>query len=216
MPFLFFAGTGKGKSCNGCKQIGNDCDQEVDLKLESLHVKDIMVPIAEYATVSQDATLSEAIMALEKAQAALDQARYKHRAILVLDNENQVVGKLSQLDVIRGLEPGYREAVSGTEVRNWALSKDILETMFKDRQLWQKPLKDICKKASQIHVRDIMYTPAKGEYVSQDASLNEAIHQLVMGHHQSLLVCDDNKVIGILRLSDVFSALIQIIHQCEL
>ena len=175
-----------------------------------------MVPIAEYATVSQEATLSEAIMALENAQAEFDQARYKHRAILVLDDQNQVIGKLSQLDVIRGLEPGYRGIASAPKVRNWAFSEQTLETMFKDRQLWQRPLKDICKKASQIHVRDIMYTPAEGEYVSQEASLDEAIHQLVMGHHQSLLVYDDHKVIGILRLSDVFSALIQIINQCEI
>ncbi len=175
-----------------------------------------MVPIAEYATVSQEATLSEAIMALEHAQAEFDQARYKHRAILVLDSENQVIGKLSQLDVIRGLEPGYRDVASTPKVRNWAFSQQTLETMFKDRQLWQKPLKDICKKASEIHVSDIMYTPAEGEYVSQEATLDEAIHQLVMGHHQSLLVYDDKKVIGILRLSDVFSALIQIINQCEI
>ena len=31
-------------------------------------VKDLMVPISEYATVSQGSTLSEAVSALEKAQ----------------------------------------------------------------------------------------------------------------------------------------------------
>ena len=38
-----------------------------------------------------------------------------------------------------------------------------------------------------------MYTPAEGEFVSQDASLDEAIHQFVLGKHQSLLVIDNNK-----------------------
>ncbi len=175
-----------------------------------------MVPLAEYATVHQDATLYEAVMALEKAQAKFDQARYMHRAILVLDNDNRVVGKLSQIDVIRGLEPGYRNTETPSEIKHWGLSKQAVATMMKDLQLWQTPLEDICKKAGLINVRDIMYTLDEGEYVSQDASLDEAIHQFVMGKHQSLLVIDNNSVIGILRLTDVFSTLIQIVSRCEL
>jgi predicted transcriptional regulator len=40
--------------------------------------------------------------------------------------------------------------------------------------------------------------------VQEDATLNEGIHQLIVGHHQSLLVARDSEVVGILRLSDVF------------
>jgi hypothetical protein len=32
---------------------------------------------------------------------------------------------------------------------------------------------------------------------------------LIMGHHQSLLVKRDDKIVGILRLSDAFSAVFQ-------
>ena len=184
--------------------------------MKSAKVKNIMVPLEEYATVSQDATLYEAVIALEKAQAEFDRARYMHRAILVLDDDNRVIGKLSQIDVIRGLEPGYRNAETPPEIKHWGVDKQTIATMMKDLQLWQLPLEDICKKASLIKVRDVMYTLAEGEYVSQDASLDEAIHQFVMGKHQSLLVIDNNRVIGILRLTDVFSTLIQIISRCEL
>ncbi|MDJ0622845.1 MAG: CBS domain-containing protein [Desulfocapsaceae bacterium] len=82
--------------------------------------------------------------------------------------------------------------------------------------MWQKPLEDICKKSTRIHVRDIMYTPAEGEYVSQQASLDEAIHQLVISHHQSLLVVEDNNATGIMRLTDVLKPLPEIINQCEI
>ncbi len=184
--------------------------------MRSLKVENIMVPLAEYATVSQNATLYEAVMILEKAQAEFDQTRYRHRAILVLDQDSQVIGKLSQIDVIRGLEPGYQNVETSLEIKHWGLSKQNVTTMMKDRQLWQTPLENICKKASFINVRDIMYTPAEGEYVSQGASLDEVIHQFVMGKHQSLLVTDNNDVIGILRLTDVFSALLQIISRCKL
>ena len=49
--------------------------------MKSKQVKDIMVPLSEYATVSEDATLKEAVKALKKSQMDFDQARYRHRAI---------------------------------------------------------------------------------------------------------------------------------------
>ena len=51
-----------------------------------------------------------------------------------------------------------------------------------------------------------MQTPSEGEYVSEDTSLDTAVHQLITGHHLSLLVTQNKKIVGILRLSDVFAA----------
>lgn len=182
--------------------------------MQSLKIKDLVVPIAEYATVNQDATLYDAIQALEKAQAEFDKSRDKHRAILVLNNDNNVIGKLSQIDVIRGLEPGYRNVDKIHEMKHWALSRDTASSILEDLQLWQEPLKDIFSKSDSIHVSDVMHTPHDGEYVSQDASLDEAMHQLVVGQHQSLLIVDagGQNVIGILRLTDVFRAIAQCIN----
>ena len=66
---------------------------------EIIRVADLMVPIDEYATVSDDATLYEAVIALEKAQEELDrkQHHYLHRAILVYNKNNHICGKISQL-----------------------------------------------------------------------------------------------------------------------
>jgi CBS-domain-containing membrane protein len=38
---------------------------------------------------------------------------------------------------------------------------------------------------------------------------------LVMGHHQSLLVRKDGKIVGILRLTDVFAAVFQVMKSCQ-
>ena len=40
-------------------------------------IRDLMVPLAEYATVSETATLYEAVLALEKAQEEFDHRRYR-------------------------------------------------------------------------------------------------------------------------------------------
>ena len=79
--------------------------------MEIITVEDLMLPIEEYATIGEDGTLYEAVKALEKAQEEFDYKHsfYRHRAILVLDKNKNVVGKISQLDVLQALEPKYQD-----------------------------------------------------------------------------------------------------------
>ena len=67
--------------------------------MEQMSVQDLMVPIEEYATVSQDATLFEAVLALEHAQEKLDRMQYSylHRAILVFDENKKRMKKVAVL-----------------------------------------------------------------------------------------------------------------------
>jgi CBS domain-containing protein len=182
--------------------------------MKNIKVKDLMVPLAEYATVSEDATLYEAILALEESMEKFTQRLYKYRAILVLDKNNRVVGKLSQLDVLRGLEPKYAKIGDMKALSRFGFSRDFIKSMLVNYDLWQKPLEDICKKAAQLKVKDIMYTPSEGEYVEEDATLDQAIHQLVLGHHQSLLVTRKKEIIGIFRLSDLFKEIWDQVKAC--
>ncbi|MDX2451737.1 MAG: CBS domain-containing protein, partial [Desulfosarcina sp.] len=75
--------------------------------MKTVIVKELMVPIEEYATVPQEANLYETVLALEKAQMSYDPSKHKHRAILVLDSGKKVVGKLDMLDILMSLEPKY-------------------------------------------------------------------------------------------------------------
>jgi CBS domain-containing protein len=174
-----------------------------------------MVPLADYATVSQEATLQEAVSALDEAQQRLHRDRHPHRAVLVLDAEDRVIGKLSQWDFIRALEPRYNEIVDFNSLVRFGFSTRFIRSMVDDQGLWQKPLENLCQKASQIKVKDVMYTPGEGEYVPEDATLDEAIHQLVIGRQQSLLVTREFRVVGLLRLSDLFSALCAIMRSSQ-
>jgi len=182
--------------------------------MKTIMVKDLMVPLSSYATCSEDASLYEAVMALEEAQKVFDQTRYKHRAILVYNKKNKIVGKLSQLDVLRALEPRYKDFGDSSSFSRTGLSPLFIRSMQEHFHLWEKPLDDICKKASSIMIKDIMYKPAKGEYVKDESTLDEAIHQLVVGHHQSLLVTNGKEIVGILRLTDVFKEICQRIKTC--
>jgi CBS domain-containing protein len=188
----------------------------MEVAVKSYIVKDLMVPLSEYATVSEDATLYEAVLSLEKAQENFEDkhTRYRHRAILVLDQKGNVVGKLSQLDVLRALEPKYQEMIQGEGLHRYGFTKQFTKSILEDYNLFASPLEDICRKAGEQNVKKFMKTPTEGEYISEDASLDVAIHQLIMGNHQSLLTTRGEKIVGILRQTDVFAAVFHAMKAC--
>jgi CBS domain-containing protein len=178
--------------------------------MKSYQVKNLMVPLSEYSTIPQDDSLLEAFMMLKKAQADFDPGRGRRRAILVTDNDNHVVGKLSQHDMIEALEPSYqniRSSLQDGRMHRLGFSDDFVESTLEQYQLWEQGLENLCAKSGQITVKEIMYSPSEGEFLSESSTMNRAIHRLVIGHHHSLLVTaegDPHEIVGVLRLEDVF------------
>jgi hypothetical protein len=60
-----------------------------------------------------------------------------------------------------------------------------------------------------------MQTTAEGECIDHEATLDIAIHTLVLGNHLSLMVTKDKQIIGVLRLSDVFAAVFHSMKECS-
>ena len=178
--------------------------------MKKIIVKDLMVPLEEYASVPLDATLADAIQALERAQQAFDHTKYRHRAVLVLDAAGQPVGKISQIDALKALEPKYKEIQGEDDKGTFRhFSRMFLNSMLTHHRLFDGSLDDIRKKAAKIRVSEFMHTLTAEECLTENATLGEAIHILIMGHQQSLLVTRDSEIVGILRLTDVFSAVFQ-------
>jgi len=190
--------------------------------MKDIIVRDLMVRLEEYATVDEEANLLEAVKALREVQERYriqSGSKYPHRAVLVVDKSGRVVGKLSQLDIIMALEPKYKDILGKT---NWAfleasaLSGDIMHKIMKDMELFEEPFKDLCYKAATTKVRDCMYSPTSGEYVKEDETLANAVHKLIAGKHQSLLVLRGEQIVGILRLVDLFEFVAEEIMRCEI
>ena len=180
--------------------------------MENIKVKDLMVPLSDYATVPPTANLREAVKALKESQ---DKCRVEipHRAVLVMTDDGTVVGKISQWDVIRSLEPKYGQIGEFDKLSRFGFSIDFIKNMQKTYNLWQWSSDNMGDIADNILVKDIMYTPTEGEFVSENQTLREAIHQLTIGQHQSLLVIRDKEVVGVLRFVDVFNEIVKLIHE---
>lgn len=184
--------------------------------MESIHVKEMMIPLEDYATVSEEATLYEAVSALKEAQKGLNPDQHQHRAVLVYNARRKIVGKVSQFDVLKALEPKYQDVGDFKELDGYGINADYIRNLIKELGLLKKPVDDICRKAAAVKVKNIMHSPSEGEYVDETASLNEAVIQLLVGKHQSLLVTRGKDIVGILRLTDVFAKIADMISECRI
>jgi len=165
-----------------------------------------MVPISEYATVPEEATLFEAVLALEKAQEQFQQNRYSHRAVLVMNNRGEVIGKLSQMDFLGALEPKDENLEQIRKFKQFGFSRKAVALQQEEYLKTSTPVLDVYSKAAKMNVTQFMQRPTEGEYVDQNASLDMALHQLTAGSNLSLLVTRDANIVGVLRLADVFAA----------
>jgi CBS domain-containing protein len=179
--------------------------------MKTIAVKELMVPLEDYATVSVDATLREAVLALERAQQALDASRHKHRAILVLDEDRKVVSKITMKDILVALEPNYGKLEGIDVLERSGYSPDLIKDMLEDNALWMEPLQFICERAAGLKLSDFIQAPSEDEYIDENATLGEATHPLIVQPYLSLLVISGDDVVGILRLSDVFAKICDII-----
>ncbi len=184
--------------------------------MESERVKEMMIPLAEYATVSEDANLLETVMALDRSQEGFDQTGHRHRAILVLDQNGHIVGKVSQHDILIALELNYKKIEENEKsvLGRFGLSNMFIKYAMKEYNLWNKPLDHLCKKAIQRNVKEFMYTPTEGEFIDENETMNNAVHKLIIGKHHSLLVTNRGKIAGVLRLSDVFETITDELKKC--
>jgi CBS domain-containing protein len=179
-------------------------------------VKDLMVPLSEYATISETASLADAILALERSQKQFDPSRYRHRAILVVDDQGRVSGKIDQIDLLKALEPKYEELQSRLGMAHLVFTKKFMQSMLTSYNLWEKPMEEICRKGAERKVKDFMYIPSEAEYIEENASLDVAIHLLVAQRFQSLLVTREEQVVGILRLTDIFTEMVNAVKACRI
>lgn len=179
-------------------------------------VKDLMVPLSEYQTISTEANLIDAAMALNEAQKEFEKNPHYHRILLISDENGTIVGKISQLDVLRALEPKGRPVGESGSLSRFGVSSQFLKPMLTQCKFWDKPLLDLCQAAGLLKVKKLIHVPLEGEFVKEDASLTEAVHQFALEHHQSLLVTRDKKIVGILRQKDLFEEVFQTLSACEI
>lgn len=205
--------------------------------MKTIKVKHLMVPIAECPRVYLDATIRDAVLELEASRSRGDPWDYRPRVILVLDDNENIVGTLRQFEILKALEPKYQQVATSMEpkfrqvIDFLGASKErrdeikmlfcmvqylgMVRSIMDDYGLWGESLGNMCEKVSGIKVTEIMSVPDDTDTIDQEALLGEALHKMLVGSQQSLIVTVENRSVGIVRLINIFNEICSAIKMCE-
>ena len=120
-----------------------------------------------------DATLLQALEALQESVARLPHDRQPHRAVLVRNRRGEIIGKVHHFAFLRALVPERKSMGSLSIMERAGVGDDLRESSMKMLDLLTGDLVDICEMARNALVRDV-YTSATVS-IQEDAPLSDAI-----------------------------------------
>ncbi|MFP3867905.1 MAG: HPP family protein [Desulfobacteraceae bacterium] len=153
-------------------------------------IKDLMIRLEDYPHIPYWFTLRQA-MAIVREAAIKFEGVFEPRTVLVFDEKYQLMGILTLRDIIKGLEPRFLK-------ESYLIKQDVsLAVLLGD--LFGPGI----KKESQKPVSEVM-SPIKVT-VQADSSIAKAIFLMIKENVGMMPVLQDNKVVGIIRLSELFT-----------
>lgn len=154
-------------------------------------VKDLMIPLEDYPHIPYWFTLRQA-MAMVR-EAAIKFEGYMPRSVLVFDEKYQLMGMLTLRDIIKGLEPRF--------LKETEQIKPDLSLIILTKDLFGPGLQE----AAQKPVSDVM-SPIKVTVNAND-SIGKALFLMIKENVGIMPVMEENKVAGMIRLSDLFKVI---------
>jgi len=146
-------------------------------------VKDLMIPLEDYPHIPYWFTLNQAVIIVREAAIKFE-GSFEPRALLAFDEQYHLLGILTLKDIIRGLE-GEILGGPGAEALSW---KDVVGPEL--------------QRQAQKQVSEVM-SPFKSTVDVED-SLVKALAWMVKEGVEKIPVIEDNKVVGLIRLTDLF------------
>ena len=167
-------------------------------------VRDMMVPVEDYALVKEDQPLRDAVMTLRKVYCQVEDGKCTeagHRTALVIDDRNDLVGILDFKGILAVLVP---EIAGGLSAKLEALGVTIAYAQADavDLDEARAGFRARVLRNAETPVRDVMLK-LRGA-ISADADLMDALKLMYRNKIVVLPVFDGEKLVGVLRDSDLF------------
>jgi CBS domain-containing protein len=169
-------------------------------------IRDFMIPLAEYPSVRDSATLREVIDVTLHAELEVGRKRSLPRVILVFDGIDVLVGYVRRRDIMRGLEPSflvsqpleYRQKLFDVSV-----DPNLSEVMY------DRVVQGIQSQAGRL-VSEVM-RPFEAT-IEADDHLMKAIYEMVSLNVSLIPVLHEGQLVGVVRSADVFRELAELLR----
>jgi CBS domain-containing protein len=175
--------------------------------------RDLMIPLHRYSVVSPNSTLREAVVSLRRSYCQLETGMCTEvgpRSVLVVDDHGKLVGILDFRSILRALIP---EVAGGLTARLEALEVSIAFAQADSPSLDEARADFNARviRNAGVKVKDIMLK-TRGT-IQADASLVEALKLIFRNKITKLPVHEGNKLVGIIRDTDLFLAVADILAE---
>ena len=159
-------------------------------------VKELMIPLEDYPHIPYWFTLRQA-MAIVREAAVKFEGSFEPRSVLVFDEKYQLMGILTLRDIIKGLEPKFLQesALVKMDPSLTVLLGDLFGPKIKEQA--QRPVSEVM-------------TPIKVTVNAQDP-VAKALFLMIKENVGMMPVMQDNKVAGMVRLSDLFNEISKLV-----
>lgn len=167
-------------------------------------VRELMIPIDQYAVTSPDSTLKEAVLALRKVYCEVEAGKCTeagYRTILVMNQEGKLEGIIDFQSIMRSLIPEIAGKLS-EKLEALGLSIAFAEADAHDHDTARRSFKERVLGNARTKVGNVMLK-IRGQ-IDADAELLEALKLMYKNRVTVLPVYESEKVVGVLRDSDLF------------
>lgn len=153
-------------------------------------VKDLMTPLKDYPHIPVWFTLKQAMATLREMVIKF-KGPFQPRALLVFGESYQLLGLLTWRDIVRGLSPTFPQEA--------CLSRMSLQDFFGPtlEEKSQRPVSEV--------LVPIRFT------IDGNAPIVQALHLMIQENVSRIPVVEADRVIGIIRLSDLFNEIAKVV-----
>ena len=176
-------------------------------------VRDLMIPISDYAVTSADTTLQETILDMRRIYCEVEIGKCTeagHRTSLVMSPDGKLKGIIDFQCILRALIPEIAGKLSD-KLAALGLSIAFAEADAHNLDEARAGFKERVLQNARTKVGDIMLK-LRG-HIDAEADLLAALKLMYRSKVTVLPVYDGNKVVGVLRDSDLFLATANILSE---
>ena len=161
-------------------------------------IRDLIIPLDRYPHLNENQTLQEAIQILLSFHAGQDE-RLRYSMVLVINDQNQLVGKLSMIDIIHGLVPLLEKA---STVDKFEGAKGEYENLT---FLYEEATFEKCGLNQNKPIKPLLR--AVDFYLAADTHILKALVMMTRRNDFNVPVTENGSIIGVLRLEEIFQAM---------
>lgn len=174
--------------------------------MSSPDVAAFMIPLEQYPVVSASTPLGDAVAAIRKGMA--QPALSGFRRVLVVDEAGSLVGTAAMSELLRGLEPGILRTTPEGVAQGFATpfsgDSGVGSELFWDKTFEEGFSQPPTRSVSEV-ARPITVT------IGPTEPLARALQRMLQHDREILAVVDDGKVLGVVRLVDIFDRIATLI-----